>query len=82
MAEKHSAPLTSYNAFFHGLGQLPSCHSGIGMSGVRQIADFPVTDRSPKGDTTRLESNGRDHDDIHYLERARKWTMGQKTPSS
>ena len=22
MAEKHSAPLTSYNAFFHGLGQL------------------------------------------------------------
>jgi hypothetical protein len=22
MAEKHSAPHTSYNAFFHGLGQI------------------------------------------------------------
>ncbi len=52
MAEKHSAPLTSYDAFFHGLGHgLPSGSvetiggKGIGPAGGERLLTDPKADR-------------------------------------
>jgi len=34
MAEKHRAPFTSYDAFFHGLGHGPPAYHWLGTSAV------------------------------------------------
>src|SRR4051794_21165615 len=49
MAEKHRAPLTSYDAFFHGLGHQLPYYTGIGMvrctpeSGPRGLVAHPAS---------------------------------------
>jgi hypothetical protein len=45
MAEKHSAPPTSYDAFFHGLGHWLSPPTSVGGSAIVRSADVAGTFR-------------------------------------